>query len=101
MRASLGRVDVVGEGVDAVVVGLVVLERDVDLYRNGPPVGRELPLSGQVDRGPVEWISRPVQVLHEGDDSALVAEVVRLPAALVGDLDADARIQERQLSQPL
>ena len=42
-----------------------------------------------------------VEVLDEGDDAPLVGEVVALAAALVGDADADAGVQERELSQAL
>jgi len=44
---------------------------------------------------------RLVQVLHEGDDAALVKKLVRLLVALVVDRDVDAAIQERELAQAL
>ncbi len=42
-----------------------------------------------------------VQVLDERDDAALVAELVLLPAALVADVDAQPRVQERELAEAL
>src|SRR5262249_59601435 len=42
-----------------------------------------------------------VQVPDEGDDAALVEELVRLAVALVLDRDPDAAVQERQLAEPL
>ena len=43
----------------------------------------------------------PVQVLDEGNDPALVEELVLLVVALVLDEDAQAAVQERQLAEPL
>ena len=42
-----------------------------------------------------------VQVLDEGDDSTVVAEVVALGAALVRDLDTNSRIEKGKFAQPL
>ena len=42
-----------------------------------------------------------VQVLHERDDAALVAELVLLLGAVVGDGDEDAGVEEGQLAQTL
>ena len=42
-----------------------------------------------------------VQVLHERDDAALVAELVVLLGALVGDGDEDAGVEEGQLAKTL
>ena len=99
--AAVDRVDVVREGVDALVVGLVVLERDLDVDGDfAPPLG-EAALAGQADRRAMQRGAAAVQVLDERDQAALVAEVVALAAALVGDLDAQAGVQERELAQAL
>jgi hypothetical protein len=101
VRATLDGVDVVREAVDGLVVGLVVLDRDLDRDRNVLPLAWEGPLSGDVDRWLVERCAGAIQVLHEGDDPTLVAEVVALPAALVLDHDAQARVEEGELAQAL
>ena len=102
VRAALDRVDVVREAVDALVVRLVVLDRDLDRDRHLARALRELALAGDEDRRLVERRLALVQVLDERDDAALVAEVVRLAGgALVVDLDAHAGVQERELAQPL
>ena len=93
MRATLDRVDVVGEGVDALGVAVVPLHGDLDIHA----VSRAL----QVDHVGVDRRLGAVQVRDEGDDATLVQELVRLPVALVADGDADATIQEGQLAQPL
>ena len=49
----------------------------------------------------MERRSRPVQMLDEGDDSTLVAEVVVLSVSLVHHDDPDAGVQERELTQSL
>ena len=77
VRAALDRVDVVREAVDALVVGLVVLDRDLDRDRHLARALRvKLALAGDEDRRLVQRRAAPVQVLDEGDDAALVAEVV-------------------------
>ena len=93
VRAALDRVDVVREGVDALGVAVVPLHRDLDV----DAVARAL----QVDHVGVDRRLGAVQVPDEGDDAALVEELVRLPVALVADGDADAAVQERQLAEPL
>ena len=45
--------------------------------------------------------ARTVQMLHEGLQAAFVCEHVGLVLALIDQLDAHARIQKRQLTQPL
>jgi len=90
VRAALDRVDVVGEGVHVLRVALVPLQRDFHLDAVAPAL--------QVDDVGMDWRLRFVQVLHEGDDAALVEELVRLLVALVVDRDVDAAIQERQLA---
>jgi hypothetical protein len=101
MAAALDRVDVVGEGVDALVVRLVVLERDLDADLHVLAARREGAFAGEEDGRPVQRRARAVQVLDERDDAALVLEVVALAAALVGDADPQARVQERELAQSL
>src|SRR5262249_28990279 len=93
MRTALDRVDVVGEGVDALGVAVVPLHGDLDVHA----VSRTL----QIDHVGVDRRLGAVQVRDEGDDATLVQELVRLPVALVADGDADATIQERQLAQAL
>ena len=99
--AALDGVDVVREGVDALVVGLVVLERDLDGDHHLALAAREGALARHQDRRGVERGAAAGQVLDEGDDPALVVEVVTLAAALVGEQDAHAGGQERELAQAL
>ncbi len=49
----------------------------------------------------VDGLLVAVQVLHEGTDSAFIFKDIPLVATLVGELDADPGVQERQLAQPL
>ena len=93
MGAALDRVDVVGEGVHALGVALVPLERDLDLEA----VARAV----EIDDIGVNRRLRLVQVLDERDDAAFVQELVRLLITLVVDGDVQTAVQERQLAQPL
>ena len=91
VRAALARVDVVREGEHALLVAVVVLERDLDLDV------ALLALEEQdlrVDRRLVL-----VEVLHELDDAALVEERVAASVALVLDDDLQPAIEERELAQ--
>src|SRR5204862_8257838 len=91
VRPALARVDVVRERDDALLIPVVVLQRDLDL---GVTL---LPLEEQhlrVDRRLVL-----VEVLDELDDAALVEEGVAPPVALVLDDDLEAPVEERQLAQ--
>ena len=49
----------------------------------------------------MERVSGPVQVLDEGDDPAVVVEVVGLAAALVHELDPDPGVEEGELPEAL
>src|SRR5207253_4228401 len=91
VRPTLARVDVVREREDALLVAVVVLQRDLDLDV------ALLPLEEQhfrVDRRLVL-----VEVLDELDDAALVEEGVAPPIALVLNDDLEAPVEERQLAQ--
>jgi hypothetical protein len=93
MGAALDRVDVVGEGVDALGVAVVPLHRNLDV----DAFARAL----QVDHVGMDGRLGAVQVSDEGDDATFVEELVRLAVALVVDRDPDATVQERQLAEPL
>jgi hypothetical protein len=101
---ALARVDAVREAEDGLRVGVVVLERDLDLDVDPDlTVARRLMIEAltlEVDRR-VERVAGAVHVLDERDDAALVVEVVRLGGALVLDHDANAGVQERELPEPL
>ena len=100
MASALDCIDVVRERVDRFVVGIVVLDRDFDCdfatspFREGAFIRNENGLF-------VKWGARSVQVLNEGDDSALVTEIVFFIVVLVLDDDADAGIEKREFPQPL
>ena len=94
VRAALVRVDVVGKGVDRVLVRGVPLHRDLDVafLTFGLEVGDPL-----VDR-----ILRRVHVRDEIPDPAFVVELDVLAAgALVGEADPQPARQERGLAQAL
>ena len=85
MRAALVRVDVVGEREERLLVGVVPLERHLDLA----DVAGLL----DVDDLRVERLARAlrVQVLDEVDDAALVLEArLEALAALVAEVDLEA-----------
>ena len=82
VRAALLGVDVVGEGVQTLVVGVVPLHRDLQVH----PVL----LGAEEDRW-VEHFLGAVDELHEADDAALELEEVRLLGPLVGDADLQTR----------
>ena len=92
--AALVGVDVVGEGEDLLVVGVVVLHGDFDLHA---------PLFAlEVDRLGVQGGLVAVQVLDEGADAPFVVELVGLALdPLVGDRDPDPGVEEGQLAQAL
>ena len=79
MRAAFVRVDVVGERVDRLGVGIVPLQRDlgVDAFL----------LAAHVDRLFVDQRLVLVQVRDERDDAAFVVELVALAIALVVERD--------------
>ena len=93
VRAPFVRVDVVGERVDRLGVAVVPLQRDLDVDA--------VLLAVHVDRLVVDGRLVLVQVLDEGDDPALVEELVRLAVALVVERDRHAAVQEGELAQPL
>src|SRR6267378_3754026 len=91
--AALTRVDVVGEGEHALLVAVVVLERDLDfniallaLEKHDLRMNRCFVL---------------IQVFHELDDAALEEERVAAAVVLVLDDDLQPAVQERQLAQPV
>src|SRR5690606_10514301 len=91
--ATLVGVDVVGEGDDALVVAIVPLQRDVQRHA--------LAARREEDRLLVQHGLRAVEELHEARDAAVELEVVLLAGALVLQLDAQAGIEERELTQAL
>ena len=94
MRAAFDRVDVVGEGENRLLVGVVPLHRDLD----GALVGLAL----EVDDVLVDRVLLLVDVRDEVPDPALVVKLDRLAVgALVGELDGEALREERGLTQAL
>ena len=93
MRAAVHGVDRVGERKNIFRVAVVVLQRDFDFDR--------VPLAFHVDRGIVQHLLAFVQVLDEFGDAARETELGRFVAALVGERDFQALVQERELAQPL
>src|SRR5262245_11935098 len=91
--AALARVDVVGEGEHALLIAVVVLERDLDLDAVALPLEEE---HLGVNRRLVL-----VEVLDELDDAALVEEGVAALVALVLDDDLEALVEEGELAQPI
>ena len=98
VRAAVLVVDVVRVREDLLGVGGVPLQRDVDHDRALPSsVGR---LGGERDHLVVDRLLGLVEQLDELADAALVLEALLLAfAALVGELDDEARVQERELAQ--
>lgn len=95
MRATLPRVDVVRERVRRRLDVLGGLHGDLD--------GDAVVLTLEVDDVVVQRIAGLVEVFDELPDAALVLEggLRGLVAALVGERDLDAGVQERQLTQPV
>ena len=98
MRAAVDGVDVVGKGDDGLVIAVVILERDL---RNGVPL-----IGGHVhDRVVQRHIAaRFVHEFHERGDAALIAIGLRyrlFGIAAVGQRNAQSRVEERLLAQPL
>ncbi len=90
---ALDRVDVVGVGEDALGVGVVVLEGDLNRNPVALLVEEEHLV---VKRGLVV-----IEVLDEALDPALVAELVAAVGPLVDEGDADVAIEEGQFAQAL
>ena len=86
-------VDVVGEGEDLFIVAVVVLHGYFRLHSPFLPF--------EVDRFGVDGGLVLVEILHEGDDSAFVEELMDLLGPFVGDLDPHPGVQEGHLPQPL
>src|SRR6266545_2342308 len=91
--AAFARVDVVGEGENALLIAVVVLEGDLDLdivllafEEEHLGMNRRLVL---------------VQVLDELDDPALVEKGVRALVSLVLDDDFEAFVEEGELAEPI
>ena len=101
MCSTLDRVDVVRKREDVLVVGLVELERDLDLHGDLAVAARIAPLARNEDWRCVERCARAIQMLDKRDDPALVAEVVALARAFVADLDPQTRIQKGEFAKPL
>src|SRR5882724_10414211 len=93
VRAALARVDVVGEGEHALLVAVVVLQRDLDF---------DIALLAFEEHDlRMNRCFVLVQVLHELDDAALEEERVAPAVVLVLDDDLQSAVQERQLAQPI
>src|SRR5262249_12271684 len=92
VASTLVGVDVVGEGVDALVVPVIPLHRDLE--RDA------VLLRLEEDRG-VQGLLRLVEELDEADDPALELEDVALLAPLVDDADLRPGVEEGELAQPL
>ena len=100
MRSAIHRVDVVGEGEDGLGVSVVVLQRNLHGYA--------ITLGLHVDRLLVQNLLASVDVLDELGDTAGVLELLVLAltglgigGALVGQVNLQALVQERELAQPL
>ena len=93
MRAAVEVLDRVREAVDVLAVALVPLQCDLDHLA--------VVFIANENRIVVQRRLRAIEVLHERDDAALVAELVMLLAALVADLDLHAAVEERQFAQSL
>ena len=95
MCAAINGVDVVGERIDLFVVGVVVLNRDLNRENVG--------FLFEVDRLVVERGLVLVQVLHKLRDAALVVKLVRAFRlfAFVLDRDPDSLVQECLFAQTL
>ena len=94
VHAASGGVDVVGKGIDDLIIAVVPLEGDLRLA--------VLPDAGDIDHVLVQGLLRPVQVGDEFPDASLIAHGVppgflrkfRALGPFVKDGDAQARVQE-------
>ena len=93
MGAAVLLRNVVGEAEHGFLVGIGPLHRDVDRGA--------LMRDTEVDDLAMQRCLQQGQMLDERADTALVLEDIVPAAALVEQLDLDARIQERQLAQAL
>src|SRR5207302_8746366 len=94
MAAALDRVDVVGERKHRLLIGGVPLHRDLERAL--------LALALERDDLLLDRLLVAVQVRHEVDDPALVAELRAVPlAALVDDRDLQATREEGGVTHPL
>jgi hypothetical protein len=91
--AAVALRDVVGEGQHVLVVGVVPPQRHLD--------GDAVLLAGDVDRGLDQRLLGAVEIADELDQAALVEQfgLAGIGMAVVGQLDADAGIEEGQLAQ--
>ena len=93
MGSALVRVDVVGKCVDGLGVAVVPLQRHLGIDA--------VLLAAHVNRFLVDGGLVLVQVSDEGDDAALVMELMALAVALVVERDLNTAVEEGQLPQPL
>src|SRR5262249_2243179 len=95
VRAAVDGVDVVGEGIDLLVVAVVVLNRHFDR--------KTVRFSLEIDRLVVQRGLVLVQVLYELCNTALVVKLVRPLGFLtfVFDRDADSLVEKCFLTQTL
>ena len=95
VRAAVDGVDVVGEGIDFLVVGVVVLDSDFDRQRVANLF--------EVDRFVVKNVAALVEMLHEFGDAAAIVELVRLLwlFAFIFDRDANAFVEKGFLAETL
>ena len=94
VRAAVDGVDVVGVGIDDLVVALVVLKGDL-AHRGAVALLK-------VERLGKERLRAAVELFDELADAALVAEGIRagLFAAQVGQRDGEPAVQESELFEP-
>ena len=95
MRAAVALRDVVGEGQHVLVVAVVPPQRDLDADAAALP--------GDQDRLDDQRRLGAVEIAHEGLEAALIIELLglHLGMARVGEQNAHAGIQERQLAQAM
>src|SRR4051794_10655590 len=93
VRAAVEVLDRVGEAEDVFGIAFVPLQRNLDPFT--------VALVADEDRVVVQRRLVLVQILHERDDAAFVAELVMLLRAVVVNLDVHAGVEERQLAQAL
>ena len=99
--AAVGVVDGVGVAEDLVVVGVVVLEDDLDVDLDGFVVEGGGHLLVDAHRDGVEDLLALVELLHELDHAVLVEEHLRggHGGAFVDEADFEAGVEEGQLAQ--
>ena len=95
MRAAFFGVDVVDEGVDVLLIAVIVLHGDLD--------NRIILDAVEVDGFRIEFLFLAVEMLNEGADAAFEVERLGLDRvdAVVCECDRDAVIQESEFTQAM